>query len=198
LAPSSWPVRPLQQPYPPLWHPVSGVERAAWLGRHGINTVMHGEDYIAARDRLEAYAESWQKNRESRDRLNAHVAGPRFGLLKQVYLAEDRDQAIREARRAYELHGRAFLYLWDLFGEAERWASMKDFEGQMRSGGLLVGTPAEVRERLAEQLDATGANYVMANFSFGDMTQEQLLRSIGLFAKEIIPRIEASAATFRP
>ena len=189
-------LRPLQKPYPPLWYPASGLERAAILGSHAINTVTQSPAGESTRQMVEAYAGAWRASRESGDRLNAHVALPKFGLVRQVYLAEDHDQAMSEARAAYERHASSFLHLWDVFGEAGRWAHLKDFEGQLQHGGLLIGTPAEIAERIAAQVDATGCNYFVANFTFGNLSDEQVLRSIGLFSKEVMPRITARSAAF--
>ena len=53
-----------------------------------------------------------------------------------------------------------------------------------------TGTPEHVRERVQEHLHATAANYFVANFSFGDMADEQVMRSIGLFTEQIMPSLK--------
>jgi alkanesulfonate monooxygenase SsuD/methylene tetrahydromethanopterin reductase-like flavin-dependent oxidoreductase (luciferase family) len=190
-------LRPVQRPYPPLWYPVIDPDRARWVGSEGLNTVtLLGAD-ANTRALVQAYEEAWQANRASSSRLNAHVAQPKFGLMRQVYVAENREQAMREAKTAHAQHSWAFLYLWDVFGEAQAHAYLKDWEGQMQMGGVLVGTPAEIREQVQQQMDLTGANYFVANFAFGDQTDEQVLRSIGLFTTEVMPHIAAGKATLR-
>lgn len=180
-------MRPVQRPYPPLWYPVIDAERARWAGREGVNTVtLLGAD-ASTRGLVDAYAEAFTANQASPERLNAHVSRPKFGLVRQVYIAEDYEQAMREARRAHDRHKQSFLYLWNVFGEADRHAWLKDWDAQLRAGGLLVGTPSQVREQVLQQLDVTGANYFVANFTFGDLTDEQVMRSIGLFATEVMP-----------
>jgi alkanesulfonate monooxygenase SsuD/methylene tetrahydromethanopterin reductase-like flavin-dependent oxidoreductase (luciferase family) len=191
-------MQPVQRPYPPLWYPVIDVDRARWVGSQGINTVTLLGANANTRALIEAYAEAFQGNLTSPDRLNAHVRQPKFGMVRQVYIAENHDDAMREARAAYEKHKRSFLYLWDFFGEAEHHAWLKDWDGQLKVGGLMVGTPSEIREQLLEQLDVTGANYFVTNFTFGDLTDEQVMRSIELFATEVMPHASATAATFTP
>ena len=72
---------------------------------------------------------------------------------------------------------------------AEPFYDLRDFEGNTQRGGVIVGTPSEVHERLAGQLEASGANYVAANFTFGDLRNEQVMNSIGLFATEVLPKL---------
>ena len=42
---------------------------------------------------------------------------------------------------------------------------------------------------LARYLDQTGANYVMGAFAFGNMPVEQVLSSVDLFGREVIPAL---------
>ena len=60
----------------------------------------------------------------------------------------------------------------------------------------LAGTPAAVHEYLEEYV-ASGANYFVCSFQWGDLTHAQAMRSIELFATEVMPRYTraASAAT---
>jgi len=36
-------------------------------------------------------------------------------------------------------------------------------------------------------VDAAGATYFIAQFSFGDLRQEEVLQSAGIFARELLP-----------
>jgi alkanesulfonate monooxygenase SsuD/methylene tetrahydromethanopterin reductase-like flavin-dependent oxidoreductase (luciferase family) len=56
-----------------------------------------------------------------------------------------------------------------------------------RLGGVaLAGAPAAVREYMDEYV-ATGANYFVCSFQWGDLSHEQAMRSIELFASEVMP-----------
>jgi alkanesulfonate monooxygenase SsuD/methylene tetrahydromethanopterin reductase-like flavin-dependent oxidoreductase (luciferase family) len=63
----------------------------------------------------------------------------------------------------------------------------------MELGNAVVGSPATVLAALQAQLDLTQANYVLGQFIFGDMTMEESLRSIDLFAREVMPQLDAVA-----
>jgi len=191
-------LRPVQKPYPPLWYPVIDPDRARWAAGEGINTVtLLGADENT-RSLVQTYAEAWEANEASPNRLNAHVKQPKFGLMRQVYIAEKHDRAMQEARAAHAKHTEAFLYLWNVFGEAHEHAYLKDWEGQLQMGGVLVGTPSEVREQVQQQLEVTGANYFVCNFAFGDLRDDQVMQSTIAFATEVMPKVEAAATTFVP
>ena len=61
-------------------------------------------------------------------------------------------------------------------------------------GQGVAGAPATVAQFLASQLAETGCNYVVGQFAFGDLTREESLQSIGLFAREVMPLLRAKAA----
>ena len=50
---------------------------------------------------------------------------------------------------------------------------------------------------LREQHDATGSNYCVGQFAFGDLTLAETLRSIELFAREVMPKLQAAGAGAR-
>ena len=55
----------------------------------------------------------------------------------------------------------------------------------------LAGSPTAVREYLDEYI-ATGANYFVCSFQWGDLTHAQAMRSIELFTAEVMPRYAAA------
>src|SRR5258706_452024 len=50
-----------------------------------------------------------------------------------------------------------------------------------------AGSPAAVRDYMDEYV-ATGANYFVCSFQWGDLSHEQAMRSIELFTAEVMPR----------
>jgi alkanesulfonate monooxygenase SsuD/methylene tetrahydromethanopterin reductase-like flavin-dependent oxidoreductase (luciferase family) len=61
---------------------------------------------------------------------------------------------------------------------------------RMNPGGLssrvIAASPASMRAYLDEYVE-TGANYFICSFQWGDLRHEQALRSIELFATEVMP-----------
>ena len=54
------------------------------------------------------------------------------------------------------------------------------------AGGVMAGSPDSIRAFMAEYT-ATGANYMVCSFQWGDLTHEQAMRSVELWSSEVIP-----------
>jgi alkanesulfonate monooxygenase SsuD/methylene tetrahydromethanopterin reductase-like flavin-dependent oxidoreductase (luciferase family) len=52
---------------------------------------------------------------------------------------------------------------------------------------FVMGTPETCIARLKELEDAMGIDHFNANFWFGDLEEDKVLKSMELFAKEVIP-----------
>ena len=64
--------------------------------------------------------------------------------------------------------------------------------GRIRRQGLAVaGTPQTVREFLADQTRAAGANFVLGQMVFGAMHEDEARHSLELFSQEVIPALAA-------
>jgi hypothetical protein len=68
-----------------------------------------------------------------------------------------------------------------------------EIDAFMEVGLAAVGTPAEVRARLEAQLGESGVNYVGCRFAFGDLSFAESMRSLDLFAREVMPHLRARA-----
>ena len=60
--------------------------------------------------------------------------------------------------------------------------------------GVGVGTPEAAAEFVQRQMNEAGANYFVGQFAFGDLTLEETLRSVGLFAGEVMPMLARAPA----
>ena len=59
----------------------------------------------------------------------------------------------------------------------------------IRQGQAIAGSPETVRAFLAEQIEQTGANYIVGQFCFGDLSFEEMLHSVELFAGKVMPAL---------
>ena len=76
----------------------------------------------------------------------------------------------------------------DIDAELERFDEVKQGTHPNRLGGVaLAGTPRAVLEYMDEYL-ATGANYFVCSFQWGDISHADAMRSIELFVTEVMPR----------
>ena len=80
------------------------------------------------------------------------------------------------------------MKLWNIHGTQPRYARIpEDFDTVVNNGGGIAGSPGTIREQVSRMMDAAGANYLISQFSFGDLTQEEVLHSAGIFAREVLP-----------
>jgi alkanesulfonate monooxygenase SsuD/methylene tetrahydromethanopterin reductase-like flavin-dependent oxidoreductase (luciferase family) len=54
---------------------------------------------------------------------------------------------------------------------------------------LIAGTPRAVAEQVRDAVRETGMNYMLCIFSFGSLPPKSALRSLELFAKEVVPAL---------
>ncbi len=185
---ASTPLRPLQQPCPPLWYPTSSPQSVAFAGEQGLNTVfafLLARQGVAPDAATSIYRRALDEHRADAGRLNAHVPEPLYGHARHVYVAETDTQARAEAMPALARWFESFNYLWLRDRGEEYWPS--DLEAFAEQGYLIAGSPATVRRRLQEYLAMWGGNYFVGAFAFGSLTREQSLRSLELFTRGVIP-----------
>jgi alkanesulfonate monooxygenase SsuD/methylene tetrahydromethanopterin reductase-like flavin-dependent oxidoreductase (luciferase family) len=99
------------------------------------------------------------------------------------------------------------------FDDPERFQKTKGYEQYAKMAAATItdeqmieatarpqawGTPDEVYERLRHIQQMTGAEELILAFRFGTMPVETAERSMRLFAKEVLPRLQADEATLDP
>jgi alkanesulfonate monooxygenase SsuD/methylene tetrahydromethanopterin reductase-like flavin-dependent oxidoreductase (luciferase family) len=122
--------------------------------------------------------------------LNAHVAAPKYGIVRHVYVAETDALALQEGRAAFASFIGNFNYLRRVNGDTSgRGAYLADFDARLAEGLHIVGSPDTVKQRVQEHLQLTGSNYFVGSFCFGTLSHAQMLRSLRLFAEEVMPAV---------
>ncbi len=71
-------------------------------------------------------------------------------------------------------------------------AYSEDFDGIVKSGQAIAGSPQTVHGAIARQAAESGVNYVLARLAFGDLTLEESLNSANLFARGVMPELAAA------
>ncbi|HEU0168885.1 MAG TPA: LLM class flavin-dependent oxidoreductase, partial [Chloroflexota bacterium] len=187
---------PKQKPYPPLWYPTSNRSSIEWVGKNGIRTAfsMHlAPSMQAVHEMVDMYWEAYDEHKNDPGRLNEHADDVALcGISGHVHVADTDEQALREAREGYQLFHHNFLALRMKPGDLQRYDGL-NFDKLHEGGRFFCGSPETVRQQLKNCFDSTGANYFMANFTFGSMTEQQLTHSIDLFAKQVMPAFQKQA-----
>jgi alkanesulfonate monooxygenase SsuD/methylene tetrahydromethanopterin reductase-like flavin-dependent oxidoreductase (luciferase family) len=95
------------------------------------------------------------------------------------------------ARRAYLRWRSSFTYLSEMNGTMPDSPLRADsFDTLIRQGQAIAGSPETVRAFLTAQTEETGTNYIVGQFCFGDLKLDEMLRSVELFAAQVIPALQ--------
>ena len=112
--------------------------------------------------------------------------------------AETDDAALSVARPAHRQHHQSLVKLWHDFGaEPAGRGFTDDLDLMIGARVAFVGSPGRVRDQLLEWAETSGCNYLVCHLHFGGMTHEQALRSLTLFAEEVMPAFTARDAVPR-
>ena len=172
-------VTPAQHPRPPMWYP-GNVEFAA---ERGFHTVVFGPPPAVAQA-VTQYREG--AARASAEPINSGI--PTVGALRHLLVGENEAQAVERGRKSW---ARYTANLTTLFRRFNLPVPMDptvggDFDRAREVRAAVVGTPEMVREDVAALSDA-GADYYIGAFSWGDLTHEEAMQSVRLFATEVMP-----------
>ena len=174
-------MKPLQRPHPPVWYAVPVPEGAAWPAQHAINVVCGGP-LPRVREITDRYRSEWAAAGRAPESL------PLLGINRFVLAADSEAEAMALGRRAWPVFYGSFMKLWKLHGTQPRYARIpEDFDSLVQGGGAIVGSPATLRDKVQRVMEEAGVNYFIAQFSFGDLRQEEVLHSAGIFAREVLP-----------
>lgn len=174
-------LEPFQKPHPPLWYGVHSQESAERAARRGLHIVSL-DPAAPTRTFTDRFREVWTELYQ-----DSEATFPKIGLGRFVVVGNDDKEALRIARRAYPVWHRSFNYLFRLKGSTPKHQRPPDFDGVMASGQGIAGSPDTVRSFLQSQLKTAGANYLVGQFAFGDISLEEALRSVGLFSVNVVP-----------
>jgi alkanesulfonate monooxygenase SsuD/methylene tetrahydromethanopterin reductase-like flavin-dependent oxidoreductase (luciferase family) len=191
--------KPIQQPHPPIYQVCvskDGIENTALRGWPMLNSVLTGpvDQLVANRD---TYVATLQKTGRSEAEIRALLA--RWGVSRQIYVAETDAQALAEAKEAelwYQESFRRFVVperIEDAHPSLQPgFRAMADklarvtWEDLVRET-LAFGSPETVARHIAYMREL-GVGQVLCWMNFGGLPQDKIRRSMELFAREIMPR----------
>jgi alkanesulfonate monooxygenase SsuD/methylene tetrahydromethanopterin reductase-like flavin-dependent oxidoreductase (luciferase family) len=182
-------LEPLQRPHPPIWYGLSNPESAAFAAENRFNVVSNAAPK-SVRVLTDRYRAAWeQKGNDPR-------AIPFMGMARHVVIADTEAEAMTLARRAYARWWEGFIYLWRRRGMTPPFTTYtEDFDAVLANGQAIVGTPGTVRETIASQASDAGLNYFLLRFAFGDLSYEESMRSVTLFADRVQPSLQSAPQT---
>lgn len=174
---------PHQKPHPPLWYGVGHPNTAAWTAENEINIVCNGTAE-SVRQITDRYRLEWAAAAKPPTGI------PLMGMSRHLVVADTTAEAHELARAAYEQWFDNLTLLWRLHDQAIPLSFPADFTEAVDSGFCIAGDAAHVRARLHSEVESAGVNYLLARMAFGNLPVEASLRSVELFAAEVMPSFE--------
>src|SRR5262245_38161814 len=177
---------PFQQPHPPVWYGVHAPDSAARAARKGLQVVgLDPTPQITAA--FDSFRAAW------REAWGAKPL-PLMGLGRFIVVADTDAAALTIARRAYPRWHESFTHLRRRHNRINVHPRPPTFEELHAVGQGVAGTPATVTAFLREQIKISGSNYVVGQYAFGDVTLDEALHSIELFARNVMPDLAGATA----
>jgi len=205
--------RPVQQPHPPVWVPVTGSkETIEWAGRHNVPITPGLVPIRGLREDIIRYYASCLAQ-------HGHRLTPGHLIIQaSVYIADSKAQAVREAgpytlyfNQTLFSHGNisetskqaeagyvgasSFDYVrpenrWAVAGSRSRFRDMTMADMERDAEQMPWGTPDEVRERIIAAADHAGAATVLVNMNRGAMPHDMFMAQIRRFANDVMPALQ--------
>jgi alkanesulfonate monooxygenase SsuD/methylene tetrahydromethanopterin reductase-like flavin-dependent oxidoreductase (luciferase family) len=187
-------LRPLQRPHPAFWYGSSNTTGATWAGEHGMHFVSLGPTPFA-KTNIDAFKEALAKRGGPAQPKAEFSGGTAIGVLRHIFVADTDAEAERLGKPAMELHLRQLNWLREKHGVTGLTSRLNvprgaTFEDCVADGSAIYGTPARVLEEIERQAAALGGiNYLLTYLFLGAMSLPEALRSLQLFATEVMPKL---------
>jgi alkanesulfonate monooxygenase SsuD/methylene tetrahydromethanopterin reductase-like flavin-dependent oxidoreductase (luciferase family) len=193
--------RPLRRPVE-TWQPIQGGTMRAmeFMAKHGIQGMVGGGS--AEGGAMHKVVLAWQ---EAHAKLGKHIElGERMCFGFHFYLADSREQGIREAAKYYEENMKMFGELRlvralteeqiEIMRDPARapYAKLPRIEDAIAAGGFLCGSPAQVIDHLkALERKYPALDRISVSLSVG-VPQAVALEQLERFATEVMPAFEGA------
>jgi alkanesulfonate monooxygenase SsuD/methylene tetrahydromethanopterin reductase-like flavin-dependent oxidoreductase (luciferase family) len=188
---------PIQRPHPPVY--IAATRTPATLD-FAVSTgfplcIAVVQDTAAALDLCQRFV---AKSAEA----GFHVAKSQIPFFRYCYVAETAEQAIKDTRDRLDWVIDIMQWRSTISEGSEVHQHLSDWRRSRRQLPLsydylsenraVIGTPEQCAARI-NALQEQGIDYFGCNFDFGGMEHDKVLRSMKLFADEVMPRAIASS-----
>jgi alkanesulfonate monooxygenase SsuD/methylene tetrahydromethanopterin reductase-like flavin-dependent oxidoreductase (luciferase family) len=182
--------KPVQQPHPPLFIAASSPATYVKAASEGYGVLSSGAGLT-----LDQVGEAYDQFAGALDELGQPSGSREFHSLRFVHVADSDEAAARHIATS-RWNGRVAAALHNGADNVERgWATDVASAGEPDDeewAKRLVFGSAETVIRLLRRLEAKGVSHVVCHFDFASMQQDEILRSMELFAEEVIPAFASS------
>lgn len=184
--------RPVQEGGPPIYVMVSQSDSSIInAAKHGYSFILgnqHRLDYEQARRKVALYRETALASGFTEEYVHEVIA--RSGQQLDLYVAESMEQAIEEYKNGYEYYYN-LRNERNIAGDTFR-KEIYDHHYFATTKKVIIGPPEKVIRDIEEFRKETGLNHIICWFNTGGQPQQTVLKSMRLFAKEVMPHFNSS------
>lgn len=177
---------PTQEPHPPIWVVGQSTESIAATVKRGFNIVSGG--FGVPIDRLRAFRQAYDEMDiapEIRSKIRISTQRPVYVTNDESELPAIVEQARWNMRVTLSLRqglervdqGRAIAVPFD----------KEPTDQELLDNYFVIGTPQQCVAKIEAIREAMGIDHFNASCWFGDVPHDKVLRSMELFAKEVMP-----------
>jgi alkanesulfonate monooxygenase SsuD/methylene tetrahydromethanopterin reductase-like flavin-dependent oxidoreductase (luciferase family) len=192
-----WP-RPYQTPHPPIWIPSQGsASTIQWAAKMRYT-------YCQTLSPIAIVARFFQTYRDEAEKAGYKATPDQLAWSNSIYVAETDAKAMREAKPHLEALANRFLGMpvemllppgYSTIESIKRVAAIKGrqegkiqtAEDLVKQGVVIVGSPATVREKLAEYQDLAGFGTSLTKTQFGTLPRDMTKANMEAIAEEVLP-----------
>jgi alkanesulfonate monooxygenase SsuD/methylene tetrahydromethanopterin reductase-like flavin-dependent oxidoreductase (luciferase family) len=205
--------KPLQKPHPPVWVAASRTETVMLAARLGIGAM--GVGFETPEDTTERVARYWELIRACRRPIGAAM-NPGLIAGGNMFCARSDEEAVEKGLSGAQFFG--FVFGWmhghatygrdNVYREFRKRADAEDSAQareaatalepedesarvlyRMSRRGLFMGSPKFIRENI-RQYEAAHLDILTLFSQCGDRKHEDIMESLELFAKEVMPEFK--------
>ncbi|WFU80452.1 LLM class flavin-dependent oxidoreductase [Bradyrhizobium sp. CIAT3101] len=170
---------PYQRPHPPTWIAVNQPGSASWAAEIGANIASIGPASSVRR-----ITDAYRSRREVRPDVNGQ--SPFLGLLRMVVVGNTEADAYALAAPAYDRWLESFKFLYERNKIPTPPNLPLTFDAAIESELCVAGTASSIRHTLLNHLEEAGANYLLCQLAFGDLSLDASLATATIIRSEII------------
>ena len=178
--------KPVQRPHPPVFLMVTRSDDSVLFAAKRLFPVMFGQgpDWDDARRKVQLYKATALE--AGHDPADIERVMARFGQLKQVHVSD----STQRARDEYE---KGLMWYFAISANRGMFGFNREpqpYDYYLHHRSVMLGTPEDVSDQIAEYREYTGINNIICWFNCGGQPHDQVRRSMELFAAKVMPRFK--------
>jgi len=183
-------VKPVQKPFPPLWYGSSSGATRDYIASLGAAMNAGWAPAARMKQSIDAYREAWTRNKDAPLRQGRPPEAT-LGFVRMLVIAESDAEAEKLGEAAYLRWYQSLEHQAHSFGFTALFLSGSYEVARRRVGCVIAGSPETVKAELLKDIATAGVNYPLIQIAFGNLSHAQSLKTLDLFAREILPAIRA-------